>query len=106
MGGQFQAGDEAKFRPKTDQNRCQKRSRRKKALEDRLGAVLGRFWVVLGAVLEGKNCLKRFVLNGFVRINVFEKLRCQEMTWADLGSIWGAKRLQNEGRGGSKSEMR
>ena len=26
---------------------------KKDALEDRLGAVLGRFWVVLGAVLEG-----------------------------------------------------
>ena len=51
-GGQ----DEAKFRPKTDQNRCQKRSRRKKALEDRLGAVLGRSWVVLGAVLGSKSC--------------------------------------------------
>ena len=48
--------DEAKFRPKTDQNRCQKRSRRKKALEDRLGAVLGRSWVVLGAVLGSKSC--------------------------------------------------
>ena len=47
----------------------------KEALEDRLGAVLGRSWVVLGAVLEGKNLLKPFVLNGFVQINVFEKIR-------------------------------
>ena len=38
--------------------------------------------------------------------HVFEKMRCQEATWADLGSIWGAKRLQNEAQGGSKSEMR
>ena len=79
---------------------------KKDALEDRLGAVLVRFWVVLGAVLEGKLGLKPFVLNGFVKIHVFEKKRCQETTWADLGSIWGAKRLQNEAQGGSKSEMR
>ena len=79
---------------------------KKDALEDRLGAVLGRFWVVLGAVLEGKNRLKPFVLNGFVKINVFEKIRCQEATWDDLGSIWAPKRLQNGRRGGSKSELR
>ena len=79
---------------------------KKEGFEDRLGAVLGRFWVVLGAVLEGKNRLKPFVLNGFVNISVFKKIRCQETTWADLGSIWGAKRLQNGGRGGSKSELR
>ena len=79
---------------------------KKDALEDRLGVVLGRFGVVLGAVLGGKNRLKPFVLNGFVKINVFEKIRCQEATWADLGSIWEAKRLQNGGRGGSKSELR
>ena len=79
---------------------------KKEGLEDRLGAVLGRFWVVLGAVLEGKLGLKPFVLNGFVNIYVFEKKKCQETTWADLGSIWGAKRLQNEAQGGSKSEMR
>ena len=48
--------DEAQIRPKTDQNRCRKRSRKKKALEDRLGAVLGRSWVVLGAVLGSKSC--------------------------------------------------
>ena len=64
---------------------------KKDALEDRLGVVLGRCWVVLGAVLGGKNRLKPFVLNGFVKINVFEKIRCQEATWADLGSILGGE---------------
>ena len=78
---------------------------KKEGLADRLGAVLGRFWGVLGAVLEGKNRLKPFVLNGLVEFCVFEKIRCQEATWADLGSIWGAKSLQNEAHGGSKSEM-
>ena len=35
---------------------------------------MGRFWVVLSAVLEGENRLKPFVLSGFVKINVFEKI--------------------------------
>ena len=46
-GGQ----DEAKMGPKRHQNRCQKRSRKKNALADRLGTVLRRSWVVLGVVL-------------------------------------------------------
>ena len=98
--------------PRWSQNATQEGPKRKtktkmkkEGFEDRLGAVLGRFWVVLGAVLEGKIRLKPFVLSGFVNITVFEKIRCQEATWVDLGSIWGVKRLQNEARGGCKSEM-
>ena len=78
---------------------------KKEGFEDRLGAVLGRFWVVLGAVLEGKNRLKPCVLKGLVKIIVFEKIRGQEATGADLGSIWAPRRLQNGGRGGSKNEL-
>ena len=44
---------------------------KKEGFEDRLGAVLGRFWVVLGAVLEGKKRVKPYVLNGFVKIKCF-----------------------------------
>ena len=79
---------------------------KKSALEDRLGAVLGRSWVVSGAVLG--SCLVTFRLKtqGFVNFHIFEKMRCQEATWTDLGSIWEAKRLQNGCRGGSKSELR
>ena len=55
--------------------------------------------------MEGKNRLKPFVLNGFVKIDVFEKIRLQEATWDDLGSIWAPKRLQNGRRGGSKKEL-
>ena len=40
---------------------------------------------------------------------VFEKIRCQEATWADLGPILGRfgspKGGQNEGRGGSEEEL-
>ena len=46
----------SKMGAKMDQNRRQQRRRKKKALEDRLGAVLGRSWVVLGAVLGSFSC--------------------------------------------------
>ena len=85
------------------------KTKTKKGLEDRLGVVLGRSWVVLGAVLGQLGPHFRAVAAValvFLKIDVFEKMRCQKVTWDDLGSIWGAKRLQNEGRGGSKSEMR
>ena len=79
---------------------------KKDALEDRLGAVLGRSWLVLGVVLGSFLVILYWFLYYFVTNEVFGKIRCQEATWADLGSIWGAKRLQNEARGGSKNEMR
>ena len=78
----------------------------KGALEDRLGAVLKRSWVVLGVVLGSFFVILYWFLYYFVRNDVFEKIRCQEATWVDLGLIWGAKRVQNGRRGGSKSEMR
>ena len=36
---------------------------------------------------------------------VFENIRCQEATWADLGPIWVPKRLRNGPGGGSKHEL-
>ena len=97
---------------KMSQNRTQdgpksktKTKTKKDALEDRLGAVLGRSWVVLGAVLGPWRGSKHYACRCFVNIHVFEKRRRQEATWTDLGSIWATKRLQNGGRGGSESEM-
>ena len=78
---------------------------KKEALEDRLGAVLGRSWVVLGAVLGSFLVVLYWKTYYFVKNSVFEKVRCQEATLADLGSIWGPKRLQNGRRGGSKKEV-
>ena len=78
----------------------------KEGFEDRLGAVLGRFWVVLGAVLGPWKRSKHYACRCFVKIHVFEKKRCQEVTWTDLVSILEAKRVQNGRRGGSESEMR
>ena len=72
---------------------------KKEALEDRLGPVLGR----LGGPKSARNIEKQTL--GFVKIHVFEKVRLREATWADLGSIWEAKRLQDGHRGGSKKEL-
>ena len=98
--------------PKWSQNRTQdgpkskiKTRSKKEDLQDRLGAGLGRSWVVLGAVLGSFLMVLYWFLYYFVEIDVFEKKWFQEATWTDLGSIWVAKRLQNEGQGGSKSEV-
>ena len=79
---------------------------KKEGLEDRLGAVLGRSWVVLGAVLGPWKGSRHYACRYFLKIKVFEKKRCQEATWADLGPIWEAKGLQKGTGGGSKSELR
>ena len=63
---------------------------KKEVLEDRLGVVLNRSWLVL---VSCKN-------------QVFEKRRRQEATWSDLEAIWAPKRLQNGHRGGSRKELR
>ena len=77
----------------------------KGALEDRLGAVVKRCWVVLGVVLGSFLVILYWFLYYFVTNDVFDKIRCEEATWADLGSIWAPKRLQNGRRGGSKEEL-
>ena len=68
----------SKSPPKWLQNRTKKRSKiyakndaKKEPTLDRLEAVLGRSWVILEALLERKNRLKPFVLNGFVKNHVF-----------------------------------
>ena len=103
---------EPKRGPRWSQNATQegpksktKTKMKKEGFEDRLGAVLGRSWLVLGVVLGSCLVVLYWFLYYFVRNDVFDKIRCQEATWADLGSIWAPKRLQNGGRGGSKSEL-
>ena len=78
---------------------------KKDALEDRLGAVLGRSWLVLGVVLGSFLVVLYWFLYYFVTNEVFEKIRCQEATWADLGPIWVPKRVQNVPGGGSENEL-
>ena len=100
---------EAKSAPKRNQKRSKneaKNQESKKPIQDDLGPVLGRSWVVLGALLGPWKRSKHYACRCFVKIHVFEKKRCQEVTWTDLVSIWEAKRVQNGRRGGSESEMR
>ena len=82
------------------------KTKRKKALEDRLGAVLGRSWVVLGAVLG--SCLVNFYwkTEGFVKIHVFEKVRCQEATWAEVEPKWSPRGSQDGAQEGAKTSPR
>ena len=84
-----------------DKNEDEKR-RSGRSSWTRLASILGRLTCRLGVVF----LILAGVLQWFLKKHVFGKIRCQEATWADLGSIWGAKRLQNEARGGSKNEMR
>ena len=85
---------------------------KKDALEDRLGAVLGRFGVVLGAVLEpwkrSRHYCRCFVkIHGF---DVFEKIRCQEATWcrtwANLGTQKAPKGSPRGSQNGAKKEKK
>ena len=69
---------------------------KKEGLADRLGAVLGRFWVVLGAVLEGKNRLKPFVLNGFVKNHVFDVDQLSRRVLDPSWPILAAKSAKND----------
>ena len=39
----------------------------------------------------------------FLKINVFEKVRCQEATWAELEPTWAPKRLQKGAQEGAKT---
>ena len=57
---------------------------KKNAFEDRLGAVLGPFRVDLRTHLGVKFALSPRAALVFLKINVFEKVRCQEATWAEL----------------------
>ena len=97
------------MRQKSDQDGTKiedKKATKKDTLQDRLGAVLNASWVVLGLVLGPWKRSKHYACRCFVKIHVFEKKRCQEVTWTDLVSILEAKRVQNGRRGGSESEMR
>ena len=41
-----------------------------------------------------------------MKIAFFMKMRCQEATWGEVGSIWVAKRLQNGAQDGAQDDLR
>ena len=97
------------MKPKADPRRTKidaknevEKRRFRRSSWSRLEPILGRLGCRLGVIF----LILAGVLQWFLKNHVFEKIRCQEATWADLGPIWGAKRLQNGRRGGSESEMR
>ena len=102
--------DEAKFRPKTDQNRCQKRSRRKKPLKivlegswAGLGPILAPSWPVLDVTewgfLWGK--VHSMKINVFTQDKASRRVLCP--SWVDLSRFGSPKGGQDERRGGPKS---
>ena len=78
---------------------------KKEALEDHLGAVLERSWLVLGAVLGSKSCCgphgARFFENRLFEEDKRSR-RVLDRTWLDLG----AKRLQKGGQKGPKRHQK
>ena len=61
---------------------------KKQALQDRLGAVLGRSWVIFGRPLGSFLLIFYWFLNGFVKIHFFQKISLQEPSWTELGPTW------------------
>ena len=103
-GGQ----DEAQTGHKRDQNRCRKRSRKKKLFK----IVLEPSWGDLGSSWVPSWGQNRVPMQGgarFLKIDIFEKKRSQEATWDDLEPILGRfgspRGSQNESRGGSEEEL-
>ena len=79
---------------------------KKDALQDRLQAVLGPSWADLGPLRSQKSCSRLGRGSFFLKINVFEKVRCQEATWAELGLLRRPKGVQNGAQEGAKTEQK
>ena len=92
---------------KWSQNRTQdgpksktKTKSKKEALEDRLGAVLGRSWVVLGAVLRPKSRSRPRRGRDFEKSRFLKHKASRgdlDRSWVDLGRPRGVKMRAAEG---------
>ena len=94
-GGQ----DGAQMGAKVCQNRTQNGSKsktktktKKEALEDRHGAVLGRSWVVLGAVLGPQKPSRHYACRCFVNIHFFDVKTVRRRSWDQLWPTKAPKR--------------
>ena len=72
-----------------------KNEAKKEPKSDRLGAVLGRSWVIFGFFLGSKILIFHWFLSGFVQNHVFWKISVWNPSWPDLGPIWGQLDAQN-----------
>ena len=68
---------------------------KKDAVQDRLGALWGPSWVDLGDPSWSTNAVFAQVVQLLMKINVSQKRRRRETTWADLGSILVPQSGQN-----------
>ena len=67
---------------------------KKEALEDRLGRVLGRSWADLGPILGGLGAQNRAVAHTglvFLKNQLLGKIKLQDASKSDLGTIWVEK---------------
>ena len=76
----------------------------KEALQDGLGTVLGPSGADLGTGLGANFVVFRWFYHDSVEINVFEKMKSQEATWAELSPIWTPKSIQNATRNRAKTD--
>ena len=78
-------------RPKSKTKTMRKTSRSRRPSWSDLGGILGRSWAtpISKIVLSPRAGLV------FLKIQVFEKIRCQEATWAEVRRKWGPRGSQN-----------
>ena len=74
--------------------------------QDRLKAILGSSWADLGTHLGSKKCVLPCVFHCFLNMYFFDKVRCQEATWAELGPTWAPKRVQHGAQKRAKTEQK
>ena len=74
---------------------------KKEGFEDALGTLLGRSW----AASISKIVLSPRAGLVFLKNDVFEQIKCQEATWAELGPTWASKRVQNGAPKRAKTEQ-
>ena len=88
--------------PKSNTKTKTKTSRYRRPSWSDLRAILGRSWAtpISKIVLSPRAGLI------FLKNHVFEKVRCQEATWAELGPTWAPKRTQNGCQEGAKTEQK
>ena len=83
------AQEDAKTEPKTNKNRSENRTEKRSPARTLLRRSWGDLGPILGSIL-GCFCWKTYY---FVKINVFQKVPFQNVSWTDLGSIWPPERV-------------
>ena len=99
--------------PKTDQNGTKNGPKsktnldiEKEALQDRLGVVLGRSWIIFGRPLGSFLLIFHWFFKAFRENSLFSKNVASrailDRSWADFGPTWAAKWVRNGTPNGPK----